>query len=167
MLRTTLAIGAALLTAGCMEGPQNADDFKSAASRSSFAKSTTITIPRSIGAVNASLSTGARKCLNRSVTTRSSTPGTYGPVVSVITTKYTTDFQASGSAGEMSMYREIVGKSFLPQPKGVAYVVESRSNGGSTNLTIYGGKWGYKSIDNAVKQWAKGGTIVCPDLPGS
>ena len=32
---------------------------------------------------------------------------------------------------------------------------------------IYTGKIGYKKMDAAVTQWARGGSYVCPDLPGT
>lgn len=160
----SLTLITAVGLAGCVGGPQTAAEFRSSAG-GAFGKTTTITTGRSFQAVTASLRTGASKCMNRTVTNRSTTPGTYGPVASVYTVDYRAQIATGGGRTELALHQEIRGN--LPQPNGITFVADARPTAQGTEVTMYGGRFGYAEIFTAVGQWAKGGAIVCLDLPWS
>lgn len=150
-----------------MEQPKTAQEFREGVSRASFgAEIMNVAIARSPSSVHSSMRRGVDQCLNRTVTTTSSTPGPYGPQVSRVTTQYSTSYRVSGGKGELAMYSKVLGSAFLglPQPEGMRYVVDVVPAAGGTRLDIYGGKWGDNKLDAAVVSWAKGGAIRCPKL---
>jgi len=164
-------MGAALALSGCMQGPQSSDEVRTATGggggmSSLFAKRSTVAIPRSHSAVTNSLRAGANKCMNRTVRSVSTTPGPYGPQTSVIITDYSATVKSGGGRSELVMKQQVRG-GFLPQPGGISYVVDAMPSGSGTNLVLHGGKFGYNKLNAAVVQWARGGAIVCPKLPGS
>lgn len=151
-----------------MQGPTSSDAVRQAASGGGLTgPKTTVVVSRSFSAVTASLGTGASKCLNRTQTTRPVTARAYGPIGQTITTQYRTSVKTSGSKTEMAMYQEVLGRSALPQPKGFSYVVDAVPASSGTQLTFYGGRFGYGNLNRAVEQWARGGAITCPKLPGA
>ena len=159
--------GAALALSGCMAGPSTTDDVRSMTSGNKlFGKQTVVNIPRSHAAVTASLRQGATKCMNRSVRNVSTTPGRYGPQTSVYIIDYSSSVKSSNGRTELAMYQEVRG-GFLPQPKGISYVVDATAMNGGTKMVIHSGRFGSKNMNAAVEQWARGGAIVCPKLPGS
>lgn len=167
MKKTVLASAAFLALGACMQGPSSPDEVRSTVNRGAmFTKATTVTVPRSFSAVTASLRQGAERCMNKTETSSGWTPGPYGPQYYSSTTAYRTTVKSSGGRTELAMYQEVLGGGFLPQPKGYSYVVDATPGSGGTTLKFYGGRFGYGKIDAAVEQWARGGAIVCPDLPG-
>ena len=158
---------AVLGLSGCMQGPTSTDEVRSmTATGSMFSKRSTVTVPQSYAAVTANLKKGAAKCLNRTVRSTSSTPGPYGPQVMTIVTDYSSTVKASGGRTELSLYQQVRG-SLFPQPKGISYVVDATPTSGGTQLVFHGGRWGYAQMNKAVEQWARGGSLTCPKLPGS
>ena len=159
---------AAGLLAGCMQGPQTSGEVRNFVDRvGMFSKKSVISVPRSHGAVTASLRAGAKKCMNRTETVSGWGPGPApgSRVYTSTTTAYRGTVSTSGGKTELQLYREVLGRGFLPQPKGVAYVVDAVPASGGTQLAFYGGRIGYGDINKAVESWARTGQIQCPDLP--
>lgn len=167
MKKAVLASCALLALGACMQAPTSPDEVRSAVNRGSmFTKATTVTVPRSFNAVSANLRTGAQKCMNKTQRSSGTTPGPYGPIYESYTVAYRTDVKTTGNRTELAMYRELHGVNIMfGSNKGYAYVVDAAPASGGTTLQFYGGKFGYKKIDAAVEQWARGGAIVCPPLP--
>ncbi len=166
-----LVLGATFALAGCMQGPQSTEEVRNATAgnggfNSLFAQRSTVSIPRSYSAVTSSLRTGASKCFNRTVRSVSTTPGPYGPQTQVIIVDYSSTFRSNGRRTEMALKQQVRGGIFK-QPGGFSYLVDAAPKGSGTQLTIHGGKFGYKKLNTAVEQWARGGSIICPKLPGS
>ena len=89
MKKSLAIIAASFALSGCLQGPTTTDEVrKLTASGKMFSKQSKLSVPRSHGAVTASLRKGAAKCMNRTVRTVSTTPGRYGPQTSVIITDY-------------------------------------------------------------------------------
>lgn len=171
MKKTILLALAPFALIGCMQGPQSTEEVRAATAGGSginslFAKRTSINVSRSHAAVTASLRAGAKKCMNRVVRSTSTTPGPYGPQTSTIITDYSATVKSSGGRSELALKQQVRG-GFLPQPGGISYVVDATPISGGTKLVFHGGKFGYSKLNAAVSQWARGGSIVCPDLPGS
>lgn len=165
-LQTIATLCAVSMTAGCVAGPQTAEATRSMVSNSMFGKTTNVQVGRSISAVNASLSAGAQKCLNRVVSSTFSSPGMYGRTSSTISQKFSTTYKANANSGEMAMSTEYVGGPVLNNGVTVIYVVDAKPVSGGTTLTIHGGKWGMKAFDASIVNWAKGGALTCPPMPG-
>lgn len=167
MRKSVFTIGAVVALSGCMQGPQSPDEVRSAVNGGAmFSQKSTVMVPRSHAAVTASLQAGAKQCLNRTQRRTSTTPGPYGPQVSSYTTAYRGEVKTGGGRTELSIYHEVLGSGFLPQPKGYAYVVDATPATGGTRLDIYGGRFGNGDLNKAVVAWAKTGQIRCPELPG-
>lgn len=161
-------LSAATALSGCMQVPETTDQMRGVASSHFLGKVQTVKVNRSINAVNASLAAGARKCLNRTVSSQHWSPGMYGGgTYSTVTTRFSTEYRASSSAGELAMSSEYLNQpAFLKQKGGVTYVIDAKAANGGTVLTIHGGKWGMKEFNAGVVNWAQGGQILCPPMPG-
>lgn len=104
--------------------------------------------------------------MNRSVRNVSTTPGAYGPQTSVYIIDYSSTVKSANGRTELALYQEVRG-GFLPQPKGISYVVDATAMSAGTQVVIHSGRFGSKNMNEAVAQWVRGGPIVCPKLPGS
>jgi len=120
-------------------------------------------VNRSFKTVFADIKTNTDKCLN--VTVRSSTPGTYGPVVESI--PYQARSQMVGDKAGETVFQH--GKHATGQmPKGgyfVAVMDSDEIGSNKTGVTIYGPSIGFQNIYDAVFAWAKGEKKACPKFP--
>ena len=155
-----------LVLVGCVSLPQTPEDLKSMSSSSSLVASNSYTVSRAFLEVNESLEEGGQRCLNKTQRKTSSTPGKYGPVVSTTETRYVTRFQASETAGQLSMRMiPILGRALNEPEEGYIYlVVETRPAGAATNVTVYASSVGDSSLKAAIQSWAQTGEISCPEL---
>lgn len=168
-MRNTFILGvAAIALAGCMQGPQTVGEVRNFVDRGgAFSKKSAISVPRSHAAVTASLRAGAKQCMNRTQTVSGWGPGPApgSRIYTSTTTAYRGTVTTSGGKTELALYREVLGRGFLPQPKGYNYVVDAVPASGGTQVTFYGGRFGYGEINKAVESWVRTGQIRCPDLP--
>lgn len=170
MKHSIYALGAAIALAACTPAPQSASEMRAAASSSMFGQTTTKKVSRNYGAVVSSLRAGAAKCLNRNQESRTQyRPGPNMPVMTqTMVSYYSASVRSSGNTSELLMKKKMKGAIVLGAGKDnsmIAYVVDVTPAAGGTQLKFYGGKMGYGQLNDAVYQWASGGSIRCPELP--
>lgn len=156
----------AVLT-GCGTMPLTADEFRKAVPASMTAEVETFEVNRPFNAVAETFKKRAPECLNKTVTTTSSTPGKYGPVVSRYTVTYKPTVLLTNKKVElhvqhhtdnaMKVYEEPEGGYFLLVVD--AYPVDKKR----TRVDIYRPSIGHKALIKGVKGWSTGNT-GCPDL---
>lgn len=151
--------------------PQGIRDY--ASSGNILMEKTYFFVARSPASVNAALRAGTQKCLNRSVTYRSSYPHP-----SMYTKTFKSAFKTRGSRGELTMRLaalgvESYGRKTVDGMRYV-YVADTEPSRGGTKVTIYGmnnnkilkmGARGDEDIDAKIKLWASGGSLRCPKMP--
>lgn len=157
----------ALLT-GCGTMPLTADEFRKAVPGAYSAKVETFDVNRSFRAVAKTFEKMAPKCLNKTVTTTSSTPGTYGPVASTFTVTYKPTVVVTKEKVElhvqhhtdnaMKVYEEPDGGYFLLVAD--AYPIGKKK----TKVDLYRPSIGHKVLVKAIKGWSTGKNVGCPDL---
>ena len=159
---------AALSLSGCMKGPQDATQMRQMAGGMLVTQSSVV-VPRSPSAVNATLARGAQKCFNRTVTSTMARPGMYGAPggYSTIAQMYRSSFRTSGGRGELTLRQTGVSGAIFTSGKdgAIAYVVDTAPVSGGTKLTMYAGRFGYQPLNDGVVGWARGGPLLCPDMP--
>jgi|GEM_PF-5875514 len=163
-----LALGAICLSvvAGCASAPQSTAELRAMSGGAMVEKKSTL-VSRSPGQVYASLSRGAKKCLNTSQSQHISRATAYGGWTHTIGHAYEGRFRRTGGKGELSILKATSG-AIVPGAKDgmyIAYVVDAVPVSGGTRLDVYGGRFGYGELNAAVTQWAKGGAFTCPALP--
>ena len=154
--------------AGCVSLPQNAEELKSMSSSNSFVESTSYQTTRSFLDVNDSLREGSQRCLNKTQerTFRTPAPGSSIPLLKTTITRYETRFNASDTAGQMTMRMiPIVGRAMNEPEEGYIYfVAETKPISGGTTISIYGSSTGDSDLKATVKSWVQTGEISCPEL---
>ena len=171
MTRSIFAIAAVFALSGCFgSAPQDAGQMRTMSKSNVFGAQTSYKVARSYNGVVASLRKGANKCLNRNQVVRSTyRPGPMmAPVSRQMVFYYSTTMKSGRGGTEMMMRKKFQGAKLIgggADNSGVFYLVDVKPASGGTVLNVYGGKIGYGELNAAVKQWASGGSIRCPELP--
>lgn len=165
LLRMSLPLGAALL-AGCVSSlPQNAEEFRKAVPGAFMAKTETIEVARPFREVAANFQKRAPECLDVTVKTTSQTNMSYQVIVTsykptVVVTKERAELhvQQDHKTGVLKVHEEPQGGHYLLVTD--AYPVDSNH----TRLEFFGPSKGYDVLIRAVKDWASGANLGCPDM---
>lgn len=157
----------AVLT-GCGTMPLTADEFRKAVPGALTGKVETFEVDRPFHAVAETFRKKAPECLNKTVTTTSTTPGQYGPVVSTYTVTYKPTVLVTKKKAELhvqhhtdntvKVYKEPEGGYFLLVAD--AYPIDKKR----TRVDLYRPSIGHKVLIKAVKGWSTGKNVGCPDL---
>lgn len=160
--------GLIAVLAGCGAMPLTAEEFRLAVPKSMMAKMETFEVKRPFRAVARTFKKQAPKCLNKTVTITSTTPGTYAPITSTYTVTYKPTVIVSKKKVELhvqhhtdntiKVYKEPEGGYFLLVVD--AYPIKKNR----TRVDIYRPSVGYKVLIKAVKGWSTGKNVGCPDL---
>ncbi len=155
----------ALLLAGCGEMPQTAEGFRKAAPDAFMGKTETIEVSRAYRDVSATFQRKAPECLNVTVTTteRSSTGGNtvvaaYKPTVLVTKERTELHVQVEYKKGVVNVHKV---------PEGGYYRVVADAYplpGNRTRLQWFGPSRGEDVLIRAIKSWASGENLGCPDF---
>jgi len=160
--------GLATMLSGCGTMPQTADEFRKAVPGAMTAKEETFEVDRPFSDVAATLREKGPECLNKTVTTTSSTPGQYGPVVSTYTVTYKPTVQVTGERAELHLQQHTDNAvKVYQEPEGGYYLLVADAYPVSTNRTridLYAPSIGYTTLIKAVKGWGTGENVGCPDL---
>ena len=165
LLWKSLPFAAALL-AGCVSKlPQSADEFRKAAPGAFMAKTETVEVARPFRDVAANLQKRAPECLDVTVQTTSQTTTSYQVIVTaykptVVVTKERAELhvQQDHKSGVIKVYTEPAGGHYLLVAD--AYPIENNR----TRLQLFGPSMGYDVLIRAVKNWARGENLGCPDM---
>ena len=153
------------LTACITSHPQNARDFRAAVPGAFMAKVEKYEVSQPYAKVAARFKKMAPKCLNVSVETVSQSRTSYQVIVTdykakVVSGKTRTELhvQQHHAKGVMNVTKEPKGGYYLM----VVDAIKAGKN--KTRIEYYGPSSGYDSMVDAIKGWASGKKVSCPDL---
>jgi len=165
----SLIFGATLYGCAALDSPMSANEFRDGVKGSSLGVVQTFDAKRPYAQVVETLRKKANECLAVSVVSEGSvyqgnmmvrerSLQIYKPTVNV--TKDATELSLQVGNGKMNPVQK--------HPKDGYYMLvadATPSGRNSTKVTIYRGKWGKgKDIDEAIRGWANGDRLACPDL---
>lgn len=163
--RKCLPLAVATL-AGCMSHmPQTAEEFRKAVPGAFMAKTETVEVARPFREVAANFKKRAPECLDVTVKTTSQTNMSYQVIVTsykptVVVNKERAELhvQQEHKSGVVKVYEEPPGGHYLLVMD--AYPMDSNH----TRLEFFGPSKGYDVLIRAVKDWASGTNLGCPDM---
>jgi hypothetical protein len=162
-----IATIAALLLAGCAtQQPQNAEEFRKAAPGAFLMGSENFEVNRPLREVAAAWQRRAPECLNASVRTTSQTSTSY----QVITTTYLPTVVVGKERAELHVQREFKGSGVITvgnPPAGGPYIIVADAyplQGNRTKVQMLAPTKGQDVVIRAIKSWASGESMGCPDL---
>lgn len=163
-MKRRIALVAALL-AGCAQMPQTAEEFRKAAPGAAFAKVDTYEVNRPLRAVTADFRRRAPDCLDTEVRTVSRTATSYQNIL--------TSYKATvvAGAGRTELHLQQLHKTGVvypsKPPEGGAYLIvvdAYPAPGNRTRIQTFGPSRGYDVIYRAIRGWASGENLGCPDM---
>ncbi len=163
---TSLLAVATLLIAGCAtQHPQNAEEFRRAVPGAFMAKTETFEVKRSFRDVAETFQRKAPECLNVRIRTTSQTTTSY----QVIVTSYKPTVVATKERAELHVqqHHEKGVMKVTKEPEGGYYLLVVDAYPVDRNMTRvqwFGPSRGYDVLIRAVKGWASGENLGCPDL---
>jgi len=162
--KNTLLIGAVLL-AGCASQPQTADEFRKAVPGAFMAKTETVEVAKPFREVAANFQKRAPECLNVTVETVSQTTTSY----QVIVAAYKPTVVVTGERAELHVQQDFKQgvMKVRAEPAGGHYLLVADAyplDNNRTRLQLFGPSMGYDVLIRAVKGWASGQSLGCPDM---
>jgi len=166
-MRTGMAlIAAAALLGGCAtKAPQSADEFRKEAPGAFLMKSETLEVARPFRDVAETFRRKAPECLRVAVRTTSSTSTSYQvidaeykPTVIVNAQRAELHLQRKYTKGVVNVYKE---------PEGGHYILVADAYplaGNKTRVDLIAPSKGLDAVVRAVKGWATGDNVGCPDM---
>lgn len=162
-----IAIIAVALLAGCAtQQPKNAEEFRKVAPGAFLMGSETFEVNRPLRDVAATWQRRAPECLNASVRTTSQTSTSY----QVITTTYKPSVVVGKERAELHVQREFKGSGVITvgnPPEGGPYIIVADAyplSGNRTKVQMIAPTKGQDVLIRAIKSWASGENMGCPDL---
>jgi hypothetical protein len=153
---------------GSAQWPKTAEEFSTL--DSPFLDHKSFTVQRSLADANASLRAGTQKCLNGTQRNTATLPAPFGGYTTESSvTIYSSTFNVVSGRGELTArknYPPHSGVFGIPEGGAIFYVVSTAAQGSGTVLSIHRSKLAGGDLDAAVQEWASGGPIRCPTLPG-
>jgi len=165
-LPATLAAGVgAVLLHGCGGMPQTAEEFRQAVPGAMLAKTDTYEVNRAVRDVATTFQRKAPECLNMSVRTVSQTTTSYQNIL----TEYRATVVPGGERAELHLQQLHKTGVIYPSkpPEGGAYIIVADAYplpGNRTRMQLYGPSIGYDVVYRAIRGWASGDNLGCPDM---
>ena len=167
MGRIVSCAAVAALLAGCAtQQPQNAEEFRKVAPGAFLMASETLEVNRPLRDVAAAWQRRAPECLSVSVRTTSQTSTSY----QVITSIYKPTVVVGKDRAELHVQREFKGSGVITvgnPPQGGPYIIVADAYplpGNRTKLQLIAPSKGQDVVIRAIKSWASGENLGCPDL---
>jgi hypothetical protein len=160
------AVVLAVLLAACVAMPQTPEEFRKAVSGGAvLTKTENYEVNRSLKDVAATFRRKAPECLNVSVRTVSQTTGSYQNIL----TEYKPTVVADAGRAELhvqQLHKTGVIYPSKPPEGGIYLFVADASpiDGKRTRIQLYGPSKGYDVLWRAVRGWASGENLGCPDM---
>ena len=160
------ALVAALAAAGCAgKMPQTADEFRQMAPGAFMVQVQSFEVNRPVREVGETFRRRGPGCLNITIRTTSSAPGSY----QVIETAYKATVVAGASKAELHLQQKhlkgVVAVYQEPEDGHYLFVVDALPAGArATKVQIIGPSRGYDVLVRAFKAWADGSSTGCPDM---
>jgi hypothetical protein len=161
---TTLAV----VLSGCGTMPQTADEFREAVPGALTGKVETFDVDRPFSAVAETFEEKGPECLNKTVSTTSTTPGQYGPVVSTYTVTYKPTVLVTENKAELHLQQHTDNTVKVhKEPDGGYFLLVADAypiGDNKTRVDLYCPAIGHDSLIKAVKAWGTGESVGCPDF---
>lgn len=157
---------AAALAAGCAgKMPQTAEEFRQMAPGGFMVQVQSFEVKRSPREIGETFRRRAPACLNVTIRTTSSAPGSY----QVIDTAYKATVVAGGDKAELHLQQKhlkgVVNVYEEPKDGHYLFVVDAMPAGPrAAKLQIIGPSRGYDVVVRAIRAWADGSGTACPDM---
>ena len=166
-MRTAIAASVAVLAAAGCAGkmPQTADEFRQTAPGAFMVQVQDFEVNRPVREIGETFRRRAPACLNVTIRTTSSAPGSY----QVIETAYKATVVANASKAELHLQQKhlkgVVAVYKEPEDGHYLFVVDAVPAGPrSAKVQIIGPLRGYDVVVRAFKAWADGSSTACPDM---
>ncbi len=153
------------LSACVTSHPMTAEEFRAAVPGAFSAEVETFEVNRSFEEVAAAFQNRAPDCLSGRIKTTSQTNTSY----QVIVTRYTPTVQVSANRAEIHLqqHHEQGVMKISEEPENGYYMLVTdayRMGDSRTRIEMFRPAFGYKHIIEAIKGWATGDNMGCPDL---
>ncbi len=160
-----IAAVVALGAVACAPMPQTAEEFRKAVPGAVMAKTDSYEVNRSVKDVAATFRRKAPECLNVSVRTVSQTTTSYQNIL----TEYKPTVMVNGERAELHVQQLHKTGVIYPSkpPEGGIYLLVADAYplpGNRTRIETYGPSRGYDVLYRAVRGWASGDNVGCPDM---
>ena len=160
-----VAVVALLGAVACAPMPETAEEFRKAVPGAVMAKTDSYEVNRSIKDVAATFRRKAPECLNVSVRTVSQTTTSYQNIL----TEYKPTVVVNGERAELHVQQLHKTGVMYPSkpPEGGIYLLVADAYplpGNRTRIQTYGPSKGYDVLYRAVRGWASGDNVGCPDM---
>jgi len=154
-----------LALSGCVSHPQSAEEFRKAVPGAFSAKVETIEVDRPFSQVASTFQKMGPNCLSKTIKTTSQTNMSY----QVIVTTYKPTVVVTGKKAELhvQMHHEQGVLNVSKEPAGGYYLLVADAQPVTqtkTRIDLYRPSMGHGVLIQAVKNWATGENIGCPDL---
>lgn len=164
-LRTFAVVFAGLLLQACGGMPQTAEEFRKAVPGALMTKTDTYEVNRPMRDVAATFRRKAPECLNVTVRTVSQTGTSYQNIL----TAYKPTVVVTGERAELHVQQHHKTGVISPSkpPEGGFYIVVADAYpmpGNRTRIQLYGPSKGYDVLYRAIRGWASGDNLGCPDM---
>ncbi len=164
-LSSFIVLSIAVLTGCVTSHPQNAIEFRAAVPGAFLAKVEKYEVSQPFQKVASRFEKMAPKCLNVTIKTVSQSTTSY----QVIVTEYKPTVIRSEDRAELHVQQHHAQgvMKITEEPEGGYYlmVVDAiKVDEGTTRIEYYGPSAGHESIIKAIKGWASGENVGCPDL---
>lgn len=156
---------ATLAIAACSPMPQTAEEFRKAVPGAMMAKTDSYEVNRSMKDVATTFRRKAPECLKVSVRTVSQTNMSYQNIL----TEYTPTVVVNSDRTELHLQQHHKTGVMYPSkpPAGGPYIIVADAYplpGNKTRIQLYGPSKGYDVVYRAIRGWAAGDNLGCPDL---
>ena len=156
---------ATLAIAACSPMPQTAEEFRKAVPGAMMAKTDSYEVNRSMKDVATTFRRKAPECLKVSVRTVSQTNMSYQNIL----TEYTPTVVVNSDRTELHLQQHHKTGVMYPSkpPAGGPYIIVADaypSPGNKTRIQLYGPSKGYDVVYRAIRGWAAGDNLGCPDM---
>jgi hypothetical protein len=163
-MKRTAVILVSLLCA-CGQMPQNAEEFRKAAPGAFMAKTESYEVNKPFRDVAAAFRRKAPECLNVEVRTVSQTTTSYQNIL----TSYKPTVVVNSERAELHLQQLHKTGVMYPSkpPEGGAYIIVADAYplaGNRTRIQLYGPSKGYDVVYRAIRGWASGENMGCPDM---
>lgn len=165
MRRILFLFSCALLLAACAPMPQTAEEFRKAVPGATLMKTDSYEVNRAWRDVAATFRRKAPECLKVSVRTVSQTTTSYQNIL----TEYTPTVIVTDQRAELHLQQLHKTGVMYPKkpPAGGIYLIVADAYpqaGNRTRIQLYGPSRGYDVVYRAIRGWAAGDNLGCPDM---
>ena len=164
--RISILLFTAMVLSGCATShPQSAEEFRKAVPGATFAKIDSFVVNRRFRDVAKSFKKMAPKCLNKRIKTTSSGYMHH----QVIVTRYRPTVSVSKNRAELHLQQQheqgVINVTKMPKGGYFLLVADATQVGKKkTKIDMYYPSMGHDLMVNAIKGWALGKKVGCPDF---